>query len=161
MTFPDRAISIRQPWAHAIVYLGKTLENRSWGHYQNHLKKFRGEVCIHASTGMTREEYEEASDFMLARCKVVCPPAALLVRGAIIGTVVITDWVRTSENPWFIGPGALVMEKAEAIEPIPCAGALGFFEWKQSGELTPPAKWMLPKAIINPTTTDVEMPRLI
>ena len=36
------ALSIRQPWAWAILHAGKDIENRSWR------TAFRGEVLIHA-----------------------------------------------------------------------------------------------------------------
>lgn len=45
---PTRALSILQPWAHAIVHLGKTIENRDWRGGCS----FRGEILIHASKGV-------------------------------------------------------------------------------------------------------------
>ncbi len=153
MTLPTKALSIRQPWAWAIVHGGKPLENRSWGGWNNHQKKFRGEFCIHASTGMTRAEYENAKDFMAHRCNVECPPPHELVRGAIIGTAHVIGWINTSQNPWWMGPGALVLDKVKALpEPIPCVGALGWFDWKPSNRpIEHPAKWMLQ----NPTAKDL------
>ena len=41
--FPNCALSIRQPWAHHILFDGKRVENRSW------LTRFRGPFLIHAS----------------------------------------------------------------------------------------------------------------
>jgi hypothetical protein len=38
-----KAMSIKQPWVHAILHEGKDIESRSW---QRH---FRGWVAIHAS----------------------------------------------------------------------------------------------------------------
>lgn len=143
---PPLALSVRQPWAWAIVHAGKHLENRSWGGWGADKKRKRGPICIHASSGMTRDEYEHARDFM-GRYGVNCPPPADLVRGAIIGTASIVDWVTKSHSFWFMGPGALVLEAMTPLpEPIPCSGALGFFAWKRSGEITPPARWMIPKS---------------
>ena len=48
---PALALSVRQPWAWAIIHAGKDIENRSWA------TKFRGRVLIHASKGMTQEEF--------------------------------------------------------------------------------------------------------
>jgi len=46
---PWRALSIRQPWAYAILHLGKDIENRPWR------TNFRGPLLIHASLkGRTR-----------------------------------------------------------------------------------------------------------
>lgn len=145
MILPARALSIRQPWAWAVVHAGKTHENRAWGGWSNHQKRFRGEFAVHASAGMTRREYEDARDFM-ASFGIHCPLPHLLVRGAIIGTATVTDWVTSSHSPWFMGPGALVLENARAIEPVPCGGALGWFEPRPAPglEMARPAKWMLP-----------------
>lgn len=149
---PRLALSVRQPWAWAIVSAGKHLENRSWGSWNHHIKRQRGPICIHASSGMTRDEYEDARDFM-ARNGVTCPAPGDLVRGGIIGTATIVDWVRTSHSFWFMGPGALLLRDMRPIQPaIPCPGALGYFEWRQSGELTSPAKWMLPRQTDHPST---------
>lgn len=48
-----KAITVRQPWAWAIIHAGKDIENRSWK------TKTRGRVAIHAASGMTHAEYEE------------------------------------------------------------------------------------------------------
>lgn len=159
---PEIAISVRQPWAWAIVHAGKHLENRQWGSWNHHLKRQRGPICIHASSGMTRNEYEDARDFM-ERFGVACPEPADLVRGGIIGTAVIVDWVRTSHSFWFMGPGALSLRNMTPLpEPIPCPGALGFFRWQRYGEMTPPAKWMLPKkAKPEPEVAGFKHPRLL
>lgn len=46
-----KALSIRQPWAWLILWAGKDIENRSRRFH------FRGRFLIHASAGMTRNEY--------------------------------------------------------------------------------------------------------
>ena len=46
----QRAISIRQPWAHAILHLGKNIENRPM---RTH---YRGRILIQASLKVEREE---------------------------------------------------------------------------------------------------------
>jgi len=51
-------LSIRQPWAWAIVHAGKDIENRNWP------TRFRGRFLIHAAKGCTREEYLDACAFM-------------------------------------------------------------------------------------------------
>lgn len=50
--FPVSALSVRQPWAWAIIYAGKDIENR--GHvaiWKGDMKPKR--IAIHASKGMT------------------------------------------------------------------------------------------------------------
>lgn len=144
---PKLALSVRQPWAWAIIYAGKDVENRDWRRPNPGLT-FRGRVAIHASSGMTRDEY----DAVMPRGTLPIPPAHLLVRGAIIGHVQIMDIIRDPgremiTSPWFTGPVGLLLAHPVAIEPIPCAGALGFFDWRRNATeaITPPAKWMLPQ----------------
>jgi hypothetical protein len=51
-----KALSIRQPWAWLILNAGKDIENRDWPTH------FRGRFLIHASKGMTHDEYEGGLD---------------------------------------------------------------------------------------------------
>ncbi len=147
-TLPRLALSVRQPWAWAIIHAGKDVENRSLRHPNPGLK-FRGPVCIHASTGMTRAELDDAIESIdIATGPEVTrlPQARELVRGAIIGVVTVVDIVRRSSSPWWCGPVGLVLAEPRPIEPVPCKGALGFFEWHEAGEIAAPLKWMLPRA---------------
>lgn len=142
MTLPTKALSVRQPWAWAIIHAGKDIENRSW-QAVNYGLKVRGRIAIHASKGITQREYQEAAEFM-ASIGVTCPPSAELIRGGIIGSVHVDDVVTESDSLWFFGPRGLVLSEPRACEPIPSVGALGYFNWKQaSDEHLPQAyKWM-------------------
>jgi hypothetical protein len=44
-----KALTIRQPWAWAIIYAGKNIENRSWN------TKLRGTIAIHAGFSYVRD----------------------------------------------------------------------------------------------------------
>lgn len=147
MNLPEKALSVRQPWAWAIMFAGKDVENRSW-QAMNHGLNVRGRIALHAAQGMTRKEYEAAAEFM-ASIGVECPPAIDLWRGAIIGTVEIVDAVKKSNSPWFFGPRGLVLANPQSFVPAPVSGCLGFFNWQERrvSEFPAPAKWMLP----NPT----------
>jgi len=125
----------------------KSVENRSW-RAPNPGLKFRGNFCIHASKGMTRDEYESAADFF-ADQGFECPPAAELLRGGIVAIGRVVDIVKELDSPWFFGPRGLVIADVQRIDFIPASGALGFFEWKRGddSEIPPPAKWMLPKPV--------------
>lgn len=140
MQLPTKALSVRQPWAWAIIHAGKDVENRSWQAVARGRFDPRA-VCIHAAKGMTRDEYESAAGFM-ASLKVECPRPDDLIRGAIIGGVWITDIVRKHDSPWFFGPRGLVLHTPVAVEPIPASGARGFFDWQRSGEIAEPLPWM-------------------
>lgn len=123
------ALSIRQPWAWLILHAGKDIENRNWP------TKFRGEIYIHASKGMTRDEYEEA-DYTLrgAHESLDLPPFAKLDRGGIVGTVEIVDCVSDHNSDWFFGDFGLVLRNPKPLAFIPCKGKLGFFRPDLPGE---------------------------
>lgn len=141
-TLPAVAISVRQPWAWAIVHGGKPVENRTW-RKGNPALGFRGPCCIHASQGMTRAEYEEASEFM-ASIGVHCPDASELQIAGIVGVTTIVDIVTEMNSPWFFGPKGLVLKDSQPVDFIPAAGALGFFKWKRlpEGQEAKRPKWM-------------------
>lgn len=142
---PKHALSVRQPWAWAIIYAGKHLENRSPGAIKYMSRDVR-RLAIHASKGMTRDEYEDMIDHPGLRMPeakgALLPRPEALIRGAIIGYVDVIDRVSESRSPWWCGPRALVLANPVAIDPIPSVGALGYFEWKPGGELDPPKPWM-------------------
>ena len=145
MTLPTKALSIRQPWAWAILYAGKDVENRSW-QAVNHGLNQRGPVAIHASATMAKGEYESARDFM-ASIGVTCPDPHELRRGGIVGEVEIVDVVKHNDSPWFFGPRGLILANPSPCTLIPVKGCLGFFNWRNhlTDEVPEPARWMLPK----------------
>lgn len=122
---PRFALSIRQPWAWAILHRGKPIENRTWS---THL---RGPICIHAAKGMTRDEQLTFADFIM-QLGMEPPNFAALPRGGIVGTANLTACVRQHPSPWFFGPWGFVLEDVKPVDFIPCKGALGFFEWSAS-----------------------------
>ena len=62
MTLPTKALSVHAPWAWALMFGGKDVENRS----MNFTKKFRGDVWIHASKGPTsHREFRHTAEKML------------------------------------------------------------------------------------------------
>lgn len=167
---PKLALSVRQPWAWAIIFAGKDIENRSWQAI-NHGLRQRGRIAIHAAKGMAREEYEEAGETIndiLRRqgSQLRCPDAINLMRGGIIGSVEVADVVTKSSSPWFFGPRGLVLHNPEVWTFLPSVGALGYFEWRQADAsiVPPPAKWMLPASTtskpdkIKPAAIPEEMP---
>lgn len=128
---PQRALSVRQPWAYAIISLGKDIENRDWP------TRFRGEVCVHASKGMTRGDYEDClatvhgvSETRPFPSGVVFPAFDDLQRGGIIGVVEIVGCVERSSSPWFFGRYGFELCNARPVPFIPVRGALGFFNWR-------------------------------
>ncbi|MEM7471793.1 MAG: hypothetical protein AAF340_10615 [Pseudomonadota bacterium] len=137
---PPLALSVRQPWAWAILHCGKIIENRTKGSIRAG-RMTTGPIAIHAATGMKQEEYRWAA-WKLRQIGVSCPMPADLPRRAIIGMVDVVDIITESDSPWFGGPCGLVLENPRAVTPIPAAGALGYFEWAAEGALDPPKPWM-------------------
>jgi hypothetical protein len=91
----------------------------------------RGKIAIHAAKGMTRAEYEDALWFVGEFAPTLAaemPKFDELVRGAIIGTMVLRDCVGRSTSPWFQGRYGFVMDSPEPCDPIPIKGALGFWD---------------------------------
>lgn len=143
---PKLAISVRQPWAFAIIHLDKDIENRDWW------RAFRGPVAIHASSSVgTKADYLEAkndvsgiladdvlgipaieADNRLLKWQEAQDNPALLTRGGIIGTADIVACVDQSESTWFFGKYGFVLKNAQPVDFIPVKGALGFFDWRKN-----------------------------
>ncbi|KQV27564.1 hypothetical protein ASC97_04065 [Rhizobium sp. Root1203] len=132
---PALALSVRQPWAHAIVRGWKDIENRQWNTNQ------RGRVCIHASAFINRNFEEDSESYreVLNDC-VGATPMSYMSRvdqedvrfGAIIGVATIVDVVRCHDSPWFFGRYGFVLEDQQYLPtPVTVKGALGFFDWRQ------------------------------
>jgi hypothetical protein len=117
-----KCISLRQPWAWAVIHGGKDIENRHW---ETH---YRGPILIHAAKNMTPDEYLEAGLFMgLHGIQVSVPESTSLPRGGIIGAVRITDSVTHSESPWFMGPHGFVLTDPQPLPFLPLRGQLNIF----------------------------------
>lgn len=134
---PAMAISVRQPWARAIIHAGKDIENRDWS------TRFRGPVCIHAAKGMTKDEYCHANRAIQAAVgKVdqawldlwlgVTPAPYRLERGGIIGVADLVDCVVSSASPWFFGRYGFVLANVRPVPFFAVKGALGFFDWRRN-----------------------------
>lgn len=120
-----KALSIRQPWAWLILHAGKDVENRNWP------TQFRGPCLIHASKGITRDEYADAFDFFASielSGQIAIPTFEELPIGGIVGKMFIEDCVKASKSPWFFGTYGFVITSAMTLPFFPCRGALGFFD---------------------------------
>jgi hypothetical protein len=108
-----KALSVRQPWAWAIIHDGKDIENRTWktGH--------RGIVAIHAPAKVQ-------SGAKLPRSSRK-PRSEELSIGAVIGVVDIVDVVTSHRSKWFAkgGSGFVLANPRALARPIPCKGKLG------------------------------------
>jgi hypothetical protein len=118
-----KALTVRQPWAWAIIYANKDIENRIWPiHY-------RGDILIHAAKGCTKKEYQEAKEFCQS-IGVAVPELNLLSRGQIIGVVrVVGCQFSTTANAWGMSQHYhWHLANPREITPIPYIGQLALFD---------------------------------
>lgn len=111
-----KCLTVKQPYAWAIIAGHKRVENRSWS------TSFRGRLLIHAGKSL---------DALTHQLPDAPPPADQLAFGAIIGYVDVVDCVPVEDvagDPYAFGPWCFVLANPVAIEPIPMAGKLGLFE---------------------------------
>ena len=124
-------ISVRQPWAWAIIHAGKTIENRGvpWPWRE----RVGERIYIHAAKGCTTEEYLDAADSIELAANVRPDALHLLARGAIIGSarlvsVVPGDATSVIDSPWTMDDWCLVLDDVRpASRPLPWRGMLGWF----------------------------------
>ena len=142
---PVPAISIRQPWAAAVVWLGKDIENRNHWIY-----KYRGPLIIHASA--SKFSADDLIEMLAIARKDGVPEEELdlfnpdgyvtdlLAQGAIVGVAKLTavfgedDELPTDElvadSPW--GEDTcehwLHLTEATPCEPAPFKGRVGLFK---------------------------------
>jgi hypothetical protein len=125
-----KAITIHQPWAYAILHLGKNVENRGWFWGQG----IGGELAIHA--GKTYDWEGEGFINSLNHTVPGNPPM-----GALVGIVTLTGAhhaMRCTRNalprntycsPWAVGlQYHWELSHPQAIEPIPCRGMQGVWD---------------------------------
>jgi hypothetical protein len=116
-----KALSIKQPWVHAILHEGKDIENRRWQ------SSFRGWLALHAS-GKPRQNAKfpggiPVPDLKPLDCSAICAVAR------VVGIVT------KSRSKWFDRPaegsvnyGWVLAEVTALKTPIPCKGALRLWE---------------------------------
>lgn len=137
---PTLALSLTQPWAFLMLELPpeqrKNVENRSWN------TRVRGDVWVHASKKMTRDDYEGAIETagLVLGVDPVVPRFEEIKRGGIVGRFRIVDVLpprdrqgefelaRTKSRSWhFTDSFGFIVRDAKPVPFVPCAGALGFW----------------------------------
>lgn len=113
---PIPALSVSQPYAHALLHLGKDCENRRWS------TSYRGRIWVHAPKSVDRRPLPDG---------VAVPDR--LEFGVILGSVEVYDVVRGHASPWSWGALTddgrplyqwLVRDPRPLAEPVPALGAL-------------------------------------
>lgn len=113
-----RAITVRQPWASAIIVGPKRVENRSWP-WPSTLR-LPSWIAIHAGARLDEGDLEQAR-----RLWPECPGRGELPTRAILGVVqVVRGRIGTAQvcrqDPWATGPWCWVLRDPRPLpEPIP------------------------------------------
>ena len=152
-----KALTLRQPWAWAVLHAGKWVENRTW----RPPAAILGEpFAIHA--GFKAPDAEDVATALrraAAGGSALAPPERF-DRGCVVGIATVVGFVevdddravrrqlfpgrgaaqgdelarRAMASPWFIGPVGMVLADVRALPvPVPCRGTLGF--WKLPPEV--------------------------
>ena len=114
-----KALSIQQPWAWAIIYAGKNIENRP------RRTSHRGTFAVHASL-QPRRDWKQ---WYPQRARKV-PPIEEWALGAVIGFVDLDGVVEDHRSKWFGGDnfGYILTNPRPLRTPIFCKGTLGFWD---------------------------------
>jgi hypothetical protein len=144
-----KALSIRQPWAWAVVNGYKPVENRA----RDIAHGYRGPLLIHAGQDLVTE-LDDALTAMAIAMRAAgddpddIPAMHSLPRGGFVGSATLIGVVNgraardapvgnagvtyalaaARRSPWFSGPVGLVLADAHPMTLVPWPGQLGLFE---------------------------------
>lgn len=122
-----KALTLRQPWASAIMAGVKKVENRNWA--PKAIKDGPMWILIHAGRGNDSVDLSDLWDAEGVTGQIYPDrwPRGLLGMALIESVVLIGDY--DMDDPWAIGPKLwIISEVRELAVPIPCKGALGLWE---------------------------------
>jgi len=128
-----KALSIRQPWAWAILNAGKKIENRTWASH------YTGPFLIHASKTFDNHGYNWLIRFKQWIVPSIPHPddyefGGIVGMGKIIDCVSDSYCLSSQEKFWFSGPWGFVLNNIKPLPFYSCKGQLGFFEVNYSVE---------------------------
>ena len=116
-----KALTVKAPWAWAIIHAAKDVENRTWS------TAYRGPLAIHAGVVCTRTYHTWAAGWMAA-IDVDTPPLDELAKGCVIGTVEVVDCVRDSGRRWGMsGNWHWILRDPKPCQPRFVRGSLSFW----------------------------------
>lgn len=122
-----KCLSVHQPWAHAILHLGKNVENRAWA------TRYRGPLLIHAAKS---KKSLTAGNAILG---IEFPAKSTLTFGVILGVVELIACVKVGPDG-DLGPfgqsrwgeegmfGWVLANPRPFKMPVPYRGAQQLFE---------------------------------
>lgn len=108
-----KVLTVRQPWASAIFYCDKNVENRTW------TASYRGPVVIHAGKTPDRNAPE-----------IVWKRARETPLGVALGIVELIDITRGHPSPWAQRNcfNWVLASPELLVNPIPMRGQRGLYE---------------------------------
>ena len=135
-----KVLCVRQPWAHAIIYGKKNVENRTWA------TTYRGPMLIAASAGkITARRWELIQKYLAERKAKI--ELSDLQYGGIIGMVELAECLdkdsrlkegdtmeryesfqTVNNSKWAQGPVYWVLRKPKPLPFIPIKRTLGLFD---------------------------------
>lgn len=118
-----KVLTIREPWASAIAFGDKRIENRTWKPPRYMLGR---RIAIHAGKSWTREDREASEQLADDGMYEFDPESGTF--GHIIATAILADVVTESSSPWFVGPYGWVLSGVTAVTPVPAKGRLGLWD---------------------------------
>ncbi len=135
LAFQGRGLSVIEPWASAVAFAGKDVENRS------RRTRYRGPLAIHASRRPDPAALEQSLAAApgqpprsvaewIARGRLrwqVDEPARLVRPGHIVALAMLVDCVASSSSPWYVEGWAWLLAGVVPIEPVPWTGDLGLW----------------------------------
>lgn len=134
-----KALTLIQPWAHAIVHWGKRVENRGWKPPERVIGK---RIAIHAGAKFEKDTFDDLTKFYNPKRDESTP----VVRKAIAGTAVVAGWIdadgghsrsltqleanEARASSWYVHGqiGWVLRDVRELPAPVPCKGALGLWD---------------------------------
>ena len=114
-----KVLTLHRPWAYAIAFLGKDIENRSWECYLR-----RGTwLGIHAG----KKWDSDGAEWIESRFGLVLPEAAK--QEGIVAVTTFDGNVTQSNSPWFIEDsiGWKLKDVKPLNQPIECKGSQGLW----------------------------------
>ena len=114
-----KALTVRQPWAWAIISGRKRVENRNWS------TRVRGRIAVHSSKKPEGDWRRLAAMVEDAATWEACHESP---NGAILGTVELVDCVEASDEFSFFGPYGFVLASPRPLrKPIQVRGSQRFW----------------------------------
>ncbi len=133
-------LTILQPWAAAIVWGNKRIENRDWRVSNKLIGEF---IAIHAGKKMDNRWETDHFIWDVMNCEF---GRGQVVMGAIIGVAVLDGFTEASDDPWFFGKWGWKLRDVVPIKPVPCRGKQGL--------------WSLPPEVLGPVRANYQAAKL-